>query len=156
MKSVSRHVYLALTISFLLTGVIFIFYLSWLPDPMLSKYDLLPDWLARWTDAQENDTLRTAVPFVGLGLLTGSYLAAIGSTWRWWLYNWVGLILIVLIAEIGQLALPYRIFDWNDVAWGIIGSLAGLFCMSFLFIIIRLLTRKYIYMTTHFLKSKRA
>ena len=109
---------------------------------MLSKYDLLPDWLARWTDAQENDALRTAVPFVGLSLLTGSYLAVIRTTWRWWLGSWIGLTLIVFIAEVGQLAVPYRSFDWNDVAWGVTGSLAGLLCAGSVSIIYRLLTRK--------------
>jgi VanZ family protein len=114
------------TVLLLFAGVFAVFFFSWLPDPLLSKYDLLPDWLARWTDAPENDTIRTAVPFVGLGFITGSYLSATDKDWRWWLNGWTGLALIALIAEAGQLTLPHRNFDWNDVAWGTIGSLTGL------------------------------
>ncbi|QMU27437.1 hypothetical protein [Adhaeribacter radiodurans] len=36
------------------------------------------------------------------------------------------LTIFVLIAEAGQLFIPYRSFDWLDVIWGSMGSLFGL------------------------------
>ena len=120
----------SLTIVLVFIGIIGVFYFSWLPDPMLSRYGLLPGWLAQWTDAQENDTLRTAVPFVGLGLTTGAYLSAAAKGWRWWAGGWLVLSLIVFIAEAGQLMLPHRNFDWDDVAWGAVGSFGGLLLAS--------------------------
>ncbi|WP_460911817.1 VanZ family protein [Spirosoma areae] len=117
---------LGLVTLFLLIGTGIVFYLSWLPDPALSKYGFLPDWLARWTDAEVNDKLRTGVPLLFLGFFTGFLLSLTKKGWKWWVAALVGLVSIVLIAELGQLLLPHRSFDWGDVVWGSIGSLSGL------------------------------
>ncbi len=110
----------------LLIGTGLIFLLSWLPDPGLGNYKFLPDWLARWTDAQVNDNIRTAVPLVFLGFVAGGWLALKKRPFPWWFGVWSGLVGVVLIAEIGQLFLPARNFDWGDVAWGAVGSLVGM------------------------------
>lgn len=120
-------------LALLATGVFIVFYLSWLPQPDLSKIWYMPLWLGRWTNA--HDTLRTAVPFIFLGLLTGGWLAQSKRPWRWWLCTWLGLVTVVAIAEFGQLFLPHRVFDWRDIAWGVIGGITGLvaaFIASFL------------------------
>lgn len=110
----------------LLIGTSLIFLLSWLPDPGLGNYKFLPDWLARWTDAQVNDNIRTAVPLLFLGYMAGCWLALKKRDFRWWLGVWFGLTAVVLIAEMGQLLLPARNFDWGDVGWGAVGALVGL------------------------------
>lgn len=110
----------------LLIGTGLIFLLSWLPDPGLGNYKFLPDWLARWTDAQVNDNIRTAVPLLFLGFIVGCWLALKNRPLRWWLGFWLGLAGVVLVAELGQLLLPSRYFDWGDVGWGAVGSLVGM------------------------------
>ena len=114
----------------LLTGIFFgiaiVFYLSWLPQPDLGLYGFLPNWLARWTDADENMNLRTAVPFVGIGSLAGVLLGGRRFSWPFGLAVWITLTAVAFMAEIGQRLLPHRHFDWGDVAWGSVGSAIGL------------------------------
>ncbi len=70
--------------------------------------------------------LRTAVPFVLLGLVGSSWILFTKRTWYWWLIVWLMLTGIVGIAELGQLGLPDRHFDWGDIMWGCIGALIGM------------------------------
>ncbi|GAB3807203.1 hypothetical protein GCM10028819_43620 [Spirosoma humi] len=107
-------------------GVAFTLYLSWLPKPQLGLMWFIPDWLATWTDANENETLRTGVPFVILGLIIGSWLQKMNYSWYYWAASWLGLVTVVLLAETGQLFLPQRRFDWWDVIWGATGAILGL------------------------------
>ena len=139
----------------LVAGIATVFYFSWLPDPVLGKSDLLPDWLARWTDAPENDTLQTAVPFACSGLIIGSYLSVAFRDWRWWLSSWAGLTLIVFIAEAGQLILPHRNFDWADIAWGTTGSLAGLLLTGLGFAIVKVTVKTLCYTNKKLLRKNR-
>lgn len=111
---------------FVISGIVIILYLSWLPQPRLGLVWFMPDWLANWTDANENDTLRTGVPFVVLGIVIGSWLLKSGYSWYWWLASWGFLLVIVLTAEIGQLILPNRHFDWWDIVWGSTGAVVGM------------------------------
>jgi glycopeptide antibiotics resistance protein len=99
-----------------------IFYFSWLPNPSFENETYLPAWLISWTD--NNDNIRTAVPFVFLGYFGGklsnlqlkfSHLALWG----------VVFLVIILIAELGQFNLPQRHFDWADIMWGVLGGYAG-------------------------------
>ena len=117
----------------LITGIGMVFYLSWVPSPDLSHQWFIPKWLGKWTN--EHGTMRTGVPFVFLGILTGVMLVhKKGSWWIWW-YVWLGLVAVVAIAEIGQLFLPHRVFDLFDIAWGALGALTGLvlsFCVAWL------------------------
>ena len=108
----------------LFTGLIIVFYFSWIPQPDLSKLWFIPGWMGRWTNA--HDTLRTAIPFIFLGLLSGSWLSTTKRPWTWWLATLLVFILVVIIAETGQLFLPHRVFDWRDIAWGSFGALTGL------------------------------
>ncbi|RDC66102.1 VanZ family protein [Adhaeribacter pallidiroseus] len=109
-----------------LFGTALIFYLSWLPQPKLGLNWFIPDWLATWADARTNDTIRTAVPFVFLGILTGIWLTMVRYPWHSWFTSWLVLVVIVLVAELGQLLLPYRSFDWWDIIWAAIGAIIGL------------------------------
>lgn len=112
--------------SFLLLGLLAsVFYFSWLPDPALAHVKWLPAGLTSWAD--RHGRLRTAVPFAGLGLLAGLALARQGQPMLVWLRVWLLLAGVVVAAETGQLLIPRRVFDWRDIGWGMIGSLAGLF-----------------------------
>ena len=107
-------------------GIALVFYLSWLPQPKLSLTWFIPDWLATWADSGNNATIRTGVPFIFLGIVTGAWLSLKNYAWYIWLAAWFGLMVVVIFAEVGQLFLPHRSFDWWDVAWGVAGAIVGL------------------------------
>ncbi|MEZ0485097.1 VanZ family protein [Fibrella aquatica] len=107
-------------------GVIGVCYLSWLPTPNLGVYGILPRWLTRWTDSTANMNVRTAVPLGILGFLSGLWLLMSKRTCSSWLAVWLVLVAVVSIAEIGQLILPHRHFDWGDICWGSVGACIGL------------------------------
>ena len=107
-------------------GTAGVFYLSWLPNPHLALVGLFPNWLGDWVDDQQNENMRTAVPLGLLGILAGYWLASSHRGWLNWLITWVALVGVVLLAELGQLRLPDRHFDWGDIGWGAVGALVGL------------------------------
>lgn len=107
-------------------GIALVFYLSWIPSPYMKFVWFLPDWIASWADVRQNGDLRTAVPFVFLGFFTGFLLIRLSSPWYWWLFACLGLSLVAVIAEVGQLALPNRYFSWDDIEWGTAGAVIGL------------------------------
>lgn len=109
-----------------------IFYLSWLPQPQMKLISIIPAWLADWADENENDTIRTGVPFVFLGLLVGLRMITVKYIWRQWFASLLVMATIVLLAEVGQLFIPKRSFDWLDVAWGIGGGSCGLLIATLL------------------------
>ncbi len=94
-----------------------IFYFSWVPSPELGQTGVLPFWLSEWTDANHN--LRTAVPFLILGIVSvllhfkKSLMLRLG-------------ILGAFVVESVQLLLPQRTFDLADVAFAIIGLIVGM------------------------------
>jgi hypothetical protein len=108
----------------ILIGICAVFYFSWIPIPDLTKLWFIPAWLGRWTNV--HDTLRTAIPFIFLGFITGCWLITTNRRLAWWLTTLLAFILIVIIAEAGQLFLPHRVFDLRDIAWGSFGALTGL------------------------------
>ncbi len=112
-------------------GAGLVLYLSWLPWPQLRSAGLLPAWLTTWSDQAANENIRTAVPFLGLGLLMGGWLLDHGG-WRWrsGLGAWAALTGLALLAEAGQLLLPHRSCDPADVLWGAGGGLAGLLAVA--------------------------
>ncbi len=65
-------------------GILIVFYLSWIPNPRIGEQVYLPHWLAEWTDAQQNDTIRTGVPFSGIGLVLGFYLQHKNAALKAW------------------------------------------------------------------------
>ncbi|WP_374758074.1 VanZ family protein [Fibrella forsythiae] len=107
-------------------GIIIICFLSWLPTPNLGVYGFLPRWITQWTDNTANMNIRTAIPLGLLGICCGLWLLLGKRTWASWLAMLLVLIAVVSIAEIGQLMLPFRHFDWGDISWGIIGACTGL------------------------------
>lgn len=121
----------------LLVGIGLVFYLSWVPDPHLRKIGFIPNWLSSWTDKRANENLRTGVPFVFLGLMTGLLSKKQLLSLRHWIVSWLFLIGVVILAEAGQLFLPHRYFSWGDIIWGTIGSLIGLVGASFLVLLRR-------------------
>jgi len=119
------------------TCVAVVFYFSWQPDPHIGSNSYFPKWLREWTNAYGN--LRTAVPFVFLGAVLESEFIKIQNPVITRLYLMLASILVVTIAELGQLALPLRHFDWMDILWGTIGSLCGmLLTIGFKWIVARL------------------
>ncbi|WP_018620292.1 hypothetical protein [Spirosoma luteum] len=110
----------------LLMGAAIVFYFSWLPRPNLAIYGVLPDWLSTWTDAQQNQNIRTAVPLLILGLLSGVWLSITKQVWRNWVLSWLLLLAVVSVAEAGQVLIPLRHFDWGDIVCGGIGAGTGL------------------------------
>ena len=106
------------------TGILLVFLLSWLPSPDIGDALPFPAWLRKWTN--DNMNLRTAVPFLFLGWIAELFLSKkkAGNAARLW--TLVLLVSIVSIAEIGQLWLPKRHFDWGDIGYGIAGSLLGM------------------------------
>jgi glycopeptide antibiotics resistance protein len=119
---------LVLLVFFLLTGIIAVFYFSWLPQPDFRTVSFIPGWLARWSNT--HDTLRTAVPFIFLGFFSGLALVDLNKPRIWWLFTWFAFVLIAIIAETGQLFLALRVFDWRDIVWGCAGALCGLLVAS--------------------------
>ncbi|QJD80130.1 hypothetical protein [Spirosoma rhododendri] len=107
-------------------GISLVFFFSWIPQPRLELTALLPDWLSRWADQDENMNLRTAIPLLFLGLVTGIWLVVTRQPLRSWGIAWLGLVGVVGLAEAGQLLQPLRHFDWGDIGWGAAGSAAGL------------------------------
>lgn len=57
----------------LVLGAGLVLYLSWLPMPKMGLVWFIPGGVAHWADENRNDTIRTAVPLVGLG---------------WWAAGW--------------------------------------------------------------------
>jgi len=116
--------------SFLLSGIVIfmisVFYFSWLSSPQLANSGLLPEWLILWADAPENENLRTAIPFVFLGIISGTVLLQKSKSFKKWINCWLLLLALVLVAELGQLFLPLRSFDIEDIGWGALGSAFGL------------------------------
>jgi hypothetical protein len=52
----------------MVVGTCLVFYFSWLPNPDIGVKPYFPKWLGEWTN--KNGNLRSAVPFVFLGMLS--------------------------------------------------------------------------------------
>ena len=112
---------------FVMIGIFVVIFMSWKTTPYLKEVEFVPSWLSRWGDLPQNNQIRTAVPFMGLGFLCGIYLRFSKRTFfSYWAMAWLGLIMIVCIAELGQYYIPSRQLDFMDVFWGMVGSGFGL------------------------------
>ena len=98
----------------------FTLYCSWVPLPQMEKTGIFPGWLSDWADAPENQDLRTAVPFLIIGILLPMGFRNIRM--------WLGIVLAVIslvLAEAGQLFLVKRHFSLPDISYGLAGLLIG-------------------------------
>lgn len=99
-----------------------ILYCSWVPNPDMKRISIIPAWLSVWADAPQNKDLRTAVPFLLLGFLLPMVLRKVGLLYA------LGLaVLVLFLAEAGQLLLIRRHFTLQDIAYGLAGLLIGTF-----------------------------
>lgn len=113
-------------------GVALIFGLSWQTDPNLKGLPFIPSWVYNWTDSYKNGTIRTAVPFFGLGLLFGGWFCMRNSSIGHFIKAWIVLTGVVVLAEFGQYVIPSRDADIKDISWGSAGSFFGLALMNLL------------------------
>jgi len=104
-----------------LLGALVVFYFSWKGNPDLEESWWMPHWVVVW--GNENFNLRTAVPFVGMGLMLG-YM--IRRRFLYFLCCWLAMVALVVIAEVGQLYLPGRSFDFWDIFYGVAGGATGI------------------------------
>lgn len=105
--------------------------LSWLPNPDVGNVLPVPAAIRQWVNA--NGNLRTAVPFVLLGMLGEGLLPPHRSNLMARLKMGGVFLLLVVIAELGQLWLPKRHFDWGDIGYGALGTAVGMgigFCFK--------------------------
>ncbi len=105
-----------------------IFYYSWIPDPSFNKETYLPNWLLNWSNKYYN--LRTCIPFVAVGFLLEDLAQQISSLEYLnkglnFLQNIAISIIIVCVAEGGQILIQKRNPDLIDVFYGILGSFIG-------------------------------
>ncbi|MFD2256101.1 hypothetical protein ACFSSA_05375 [Luteolibacter algae] len=104
-----------------------VFYFSWIPNPRLGELGWMPEGLGDVVDRFSR--LRTGVPFVGLGLVTGFFLRRKRRPLGDWGLVFLFLVCVVFTAELGQINLPRRVLDWQDILWGIVGSAVGMIAM---------------------------
>ena len=124
---------------FFLIGIFLILFLSWKVNPNLKELPFIPEWLSNWTDHRRNVSLRTAIPFLGLGILVGTYINYFRRTvLNTWFFAWLILFGVVLLAEAGQFFLPSRSPDSEDLFWGGIGAAIGL---TLTFLTLKLINR---------------
>lgn len=101
-----------------------VLYFSWTPDPAMSRVDWLPTGVGAWADRHVR--MRTGVALVPLGVLLGLWLAFSHGKLKHWIISGSYLLLLVSVAELGQLMTPRRVFDWMDIIWGGIGIVCGM------------------------------
>tara|TARA_R110000868_G_scaffold268949_2_gene528228 strand:- start:957 stop:1406 length:450 start_codon:yes stop_codon:yes gene_type:complete len=124
-----RHFYskrLSFLMLSIIIGALLVLYLSWVSSPKIGEIRFIPSWMASWVDTYEFFTIRTAIPFIILGMLSGWYLNYLKREVLSWFFVWLMLSLLVILAELGQYFRPMRSFDWKDIAWGSIGAALGL------------------------------
>lgn len=105
-----------------------IFYYSWIPDPSFSKETYLPKWLLNWSNEYYN--LRTCIPFMAVGFLLEDIAQQMSSIEYYnkslnFIQNIAISIIIVCVAEGGQILIQKRNPDLIDVFYGILGSFIG-------------------------------
>ena len=104
-----------------------VIYLSWKPAPSISEVPWIPALLGRWFD--QHDFCKNVIGYGAFGL--SGFIAwckplnpeavAPRSCARRSVVLLSGFCALVLILELGQLALPHRTCDWADVLAGWMG-----------------------------------
>ncbi len=111
-----------LTIGLLVSSI---FILSWLPRPQLLSYPIVGLFFGDWLDHPDYYSIRTAVPFIPLGFFLFTMLGY-SNRMKYRLMHSISLsVVVVLLAELGQLLRPGRYFDWHDIIWGFYGAVFG-------------------------------
>jgi len=105
-------------------GTLAILFFSWVPNPNIGLLPIFPAWLGKWTNA--NGNLRTAVPFLALAKMGEICYVGTPNPKQKRTILFLGLAGVVLVAELGQLFLPKRHFDWADIGWGLAGTSLGM------------------------------
>lgn len=98
-----------------------VLYYSWLPEPSFDNEIYMPLWLVKFTN--EYGILRTGIPFILLGV----NIVILRVKNLNYFKNFIILLTLLLIAELGQLFLPHRHFDIADILIGTIAIVIGLF-----------------------------
>lgn len=106
-------------------GIALILYLSWQPSYDFRHLWFIPGWLSEWTDKHENGNIRTAVPFLFMGLVSGFLPIRRANPLYRWSIRWLILVGVVTMAEAGQLFIPSRYPSFEDIGWGALGALIG-------------------------------
>lgn len=123
MPAQTCYLRIATIIIFTLT-VISVFLLSWKADPNIGNLSIFPSWIGKWINNYGN--LRTSVPFIILGFTCELNRISVQKVWKCRIINLIGLFIIILLAELGQLLLPLRHFDYQDIFCGMAGSIVGM------------------------------
>jgi hypothetical protein len=118
--------------------VVAVMVLSWLPSPRLAEQIPMPECIGRWVDSQNHENLRTALPFVLLGLVQGLRMLCNASGRKEWVRSWLWLVLVAGIAEAGQIPLPHRRCDVMDLLYGAGGAGMGLWIVLMFWSVARL------------------
>ena len=110
--------------AFLLSTVLIVMVLrlSWAPASQMSLVAWVPGWIGELADQDPN--MRTAVPFIPLAFLLGYSMSGLEGKHGLVLSGLLCLACL-LIAELGQVFLPDRTADWEDLLWGSFGILVG-------------------------------
>jgi len=114
----------SILIAAIIIGCIGVLYFSWLPDPNIGSKSYFPPAVGVWVN--ENWNLRTAVPFVLIAAIAELGLIKGNASGLKRLMVGAGLFLLLILAEVGQLFIANRHFDWGDILWGMIGTISGL------------------------------
>lgn len=104
-----------------LIGTVIVFYFSWKSNPDIETGGWIPLWLTTWTN--KNYNFRTAIPFFLMGVSISSFSR---QSLRFYILCWMAMIVMVVIAEVGQLYLPGRSFDYWDIFYGVSGGATGI------------------------------
>ena len=99
---------------------------------------MVPKWISSWADKRAFENIRTAVPLFFLGGLLGVFLMIKRAYKKRWLGLWLVTVLVVFLAELGQLFMPLRTFDWFDVIWGAVGSGSAMIIMYIVYKLLKI------------------
>jgi hypothetical protein len=116
-----------------------VFYFAWKPSPAIMQVPWMPAWLGNWFD--QHDFAKNVIGFGILALagFTAWDRGPVKTGTRLW--SWRGLrtsrdgkllaafCVLVVVLELGQLALPKRVCDWADVLAGWLG-IALAWCLN--------------------------
>lgn len=132
-----------LLIILIVVVALLVLYLSWTSSPKIGNINIVPGFISTWVDTYMFQTIRTAVPLFFLGLFLGLFLIVKNLTLKYWVISWILLLLLVVLAEVGQFFRPHRVFDKGDIKWGWFGATMGLIGGYFIFYLYKIFKKSY-------------